>query len=99
MAVSRDPQGGILTIQLMKGGIRMAVLEGCEAKYKTPVLEERKCPECGEDVEVFTVNGKITEDSACDCGYVFRAEDWADEVPAIKSQKKKEKKESDEESE
>jgi len=99
MTVSRYPPGGILNLQQLKGGIRMAVLEGCEAKYKTPVLEERKCPECGEDVEVFTVNGKITEDSACDCGYVFRAEDWADEVPAIKSQKKKEKKESEEESE
>ena len=54
----------------------MAVLDGCESKYKTPALEERVCPECGEEVEVFTVDGKITADSECSCGYVFRAESW-----------------------
>ena len=29
-------------------------MTGCEEKYKTPVLEERKCPVCGDEVEVFT---------------------------------------------
>lgn len=53
----------------------MAVMDGCEGKYKTPVLEERKCPKCGRDVEVFTRGGKIVEDSTCECGYVFKAEE------------------------
>lgn len=58
----------------------MAVLNGCEAKYRTPVPEERVCPKCGKEVEVFTVRGKIFEETKCDCGYVFEAE--VEEVPA-----------------
>lgn len=49
-------------------------LTGCEEKYKTPVLEERRCPQCGEDVEVFTRKGKIVGEHACECGYVFKEE-------------------------
>lgn len=52
----------------------MAVMDGCESKRKTPVLEERKCPQCGEEVEVFTRDGRVVEDTACECGYVFKAE-------------------------
>ena len=52
----------------------MAIMDGCEAKHKTPILEERTCPACGETVEVFTRRGRIIEDTACDCGYVFKAE-------------------------
>ena len=44
---------------------------GCEEQHKTPILEERICPECGETVEVFTRKGRIAEESHCDCGYVF----------------------------
>ena len=29
----------------------------------------------GETVEVFTRRGRIIEDTACDCGYVFKAEE------------------------
>ena len=53
----------------------MAVIDGCEAKYRTPVPEDRICPQCGAEVEVFTIRGKITEDTPCDCGYVFKAEE------------------------
>ena len=53
----------------------MAVMDGCESQYRTSVLEERKCPKCGKTVEVFTSQGRITEDSKCDCGYVFHAEE------------------------
>ena len=28
-----------------------------------------------QDARVFTSRGKITEDTACDCGYVFKAEE------------------------
>lgn len=62
----------------------MSVAEGCEAKYKTPVLEERVCPECGETVEVFTRRGRIVEDTPCDCGYVFREEAPAVTIPVKK---------------
>lgn len=53
----------------------MAVLDGCESKYRTPVPEERTCPKCGKIVEVFTVRGRIMEDAKCPCGYVFSAEE------------------------
>ena len=54
----------------------MAVMDGCEAKFITPVPEERKCPRCGEDVEVFTRKGRIIEDSVCPkCGFVICAEE------------------------
>ena len=52
----------------------MAVLDGCESQYRTPVPEDRTCPVCGKIVEVFTLKGKIREDAACECGYVFKAE-------------------------
>ena len=50
----------------------MSVLGGCEEKNKTPVLEERVCPNCGDEVEVFTVKGRVMEDFVCKCGYVFQ---------------------------
>ena len=53
----------------------MAAIDGCEAKYRTPVPEDRICPKCGAEVEVFTVRGKVKEDTACECGYVFKAEE------------------------
>ena len=53
----------------------MGILEGCRGPHKTPIPEERICPVCGEEVEVFTVRGRISADSACGCGYVFRAEE------------------------
>ena len=59
----------------------MAVMEGCEAKYTTPVPADRICPNCGNEVEVFTSRGRIIEDTACPCGYVFKAEEPAITVP------------------
>jgi len=53
----------------------MAVMDGCESKYRTPVLEERVCPQCGKEVEVFTNRGKIVEEAVCSCGHVFPAEE------------------------
>lgn len=53
----------------------MAVMDGCEAKFITPVPEERTCPVCGEEVELFTRKSRIIEDTPCPkCGYVFHAE-------------------------
>ncbi len=53
----------------------MAIMDGCESKHKTPTLEERVCPTCGASVEVFTRRGRVIEDAACECGYVFKAEE------------------------
>ena len=61
----------------------MAVLDGCESKYRTPVSEDRICPTCGEEVEVFTVRGRVVEETSCSCGYVFQAE----EVEPLKTEK------------
>lgn len=48
---------------------------GCEENRNTPILEERVCPQCGEEVEVFTRDGRLIDDFPCECGYVFRAEE------------------------
>lgn len=53
----------------------MRILGGCEEKNRTPVLEERACPICGEEVEVFTVQGRLIDEFVCDCGYVFSKEE------------------------
>ena len=53
----------------------MAIMDGCESKHKPPTLEERVCPTCGASVEVFTRRGRVIEDTACECGYVFKAEE------------------------
>ncbi|MBQ8088366.1 MAG: hypothetical protein IJ234_08110 [Clostridia bacterium] len=65
----------------------MAIMDGCEAKHKTPVLEERVCPMCGETVELFTRRGRVLEDTACDCGYIFKAEE---QLSAPQAKKKEE---------
>ena len=49
----------------------MAVMDGCESQRRTAVLEDRVCPKCGKEVEVFTNGGKIIEPTECSCGYVF----------------------------
>ncbi len=61
----------------------MSILNGCEEKHKTPVVEERVCPNCGKEVEVFTVKGRLIDDFTCDCGYVFPKEEQI--VPQVKS--------------
>lgn len=53
----------------------MAVMDGCESKHRTPTPEDRVCPKCGKEVEVFTTHGRIVQDTTCDCGYVFQAEE------------------------
>ena len=59
----------------MKGVHDMAVMDGCAGRTRTLVLEERKCPKCGADVEVFTLRGRIAEKTTCDCGYVFEIQE------------------------
>lgn len=50
----------------------MAVMDGCESKKRTPVLKEIKCPQCGEDIEVFLRDSFVVEDATCpECGHVI----------------------------
>ena len=37
----------------------MAVMDGCEGSAKTWQLEERACPQCGEEIEVYTSRGRV----------------------------------------
>lgn len=64
----------------------MAVFEGCECNSKTWDLEERKCPKCGEEMDVYTYKGRVVEDSICGkCGYVVKAQEQV--VPGLKKEK------------
>ena len=52
----------------------MAILDGCGAKSWTPTLEEKACPTCGAEVEVFTKDDIVTEEVKCPkCGLVIEA--------------------------
>lgn len=50
------------------------VASGCEDKDKVPIPEDRICPQCGADIEVFVVKGRVWEDAECECGYVIKAQ-------------------------
>lgn len=63
----------------------MSVIFGCEEKNKTPILEERTCPRCGRDLEVFVSRGRVVEDSVCECGYVEKAQEPLVTLPEIKN--------------
>ena len=53
----------------------MASENRCAGSDSTPRLEERVCPVCSEEVEVFTRKGRICEESVCPrCGYVFEVQ-------------------------
>lgn len=53
----------------------MAIMDGCESKFRTPVPEEITCPVCGKTIEVFTVKGRVVEESKCECGYVVEPQE------------------------
>ena len=36
---------------------------GCEDKNRSPIIEDRICPKCGRDIEVFLLGGRIMEDA------------------------------------
>ena len=41
---------------------------GCQGKPRTPTLEEKKCPQCGGLIEIFSVD---TEAVCENCGFVI----------------------------
>jgi hypothetical protein len=49
-----------------KGGIAM-IMEGCQAKPKTPTISEKVCPQCGNLIELFSIDTQVP----CDrCGFM-----------------------------
>ena len=43
------------------------IYEGCQGKPRTPTLHEKVCPQCGQIIELFSIDTEV----ACDnCGFV-----------------------------
>ena len=43
------------------------ILEGCQARPKTPTIVEKICPQCGHEIEMFSIDTQMT----CEhCGFV-----------------------------
>lgn len=43
------------------------VFEGCQGKPRTPTIHEKICPQCGNVIELFSIDTEV----ACDyCGFV-----------------------------
>jgi len=43
------------------------IMEGCQAKPKTPTIIEKVCPQCGAEIELFSIDTQM----ACEhCGFV-----------------------------
>ena len=43
------------------------LLEGCQARPRTPTIHEKICPNCGEVIELFSIDTQM----ACEkCGFI-----------------------------
>ena len=43
------------------------ILEGCQARPKTPTIIEKICPQCGHEIELFSIDTQMK----CEhCGFV-----------------------------
>ena len=43
------------------------IMDGCQGKPRTPTLEEKICPQCGNPIEIFSTDTQVT----CEiCGFV-----------------------------
>ena len=43
------------------------LMEGCQGKPRTPTIDEKTCPQCGNIIEIFSIDTEV----ACDhCGFV-----------------------------
>lgn len=43
------------------------IYEGCQGKPKTPTIHEKLCPQCGEIIELFSIDTQVTCEK---CGFV-----------------------------
>ena len=48
-----------------EGGI--AMLDGCQGKPRTPTIIEKVCPQCGHEIELFSIDTQMPCDN---CGFV-----------------------------
>lgn len=42
------------------------LMSGCQGRDKTPTLRELKCPQCGEELEIFSTDVSVTCEK---CGF------------------------------
>ena len=43
------------------------IMDGCQGKPRTPTIMEKICPQCGEEIEMFSIDTEV----ACEnCGFV-----------------------------
>ena len=43
------------------------MMDGCQGKPRTPTIEEKRCPQCGNLLEIFSTDTEVT----CEvCGFV-----------------------------
>ena len=48
------------------------ILEGCQAKPRTPTIKEKICPQCGHEIELFSIDTEV----ACEhCGFIAYNDD------------------------
>jgi DNA-directed RNA polymerase subunit RPC12/RpoP len=43
------------------------IIEGCQGKPRTPTIHEKICPNCGHEIELFSIDTQV----ACEnCGFI-----------------------------
>ena len=54
------------------------IVEGCQGKPRTPTIIEKICPNCGHEIEMFSIDTQM----ACEhCGFVAYNDTWKLPVP------------------
>ena len=60
------PVGGVFATG-EKGRMDMSIMDGCQGKPRTPTIQEKICPRCGNTIEIFSTDTEV----ACEkCGFV-----------------------------
>ena len=54
--------------QKVKKEASRLIMEGCQGKPRTPTIEDRICPNCGNPVEIFSTDTEVTCEK---CGFVI----------------------------
>lgn len=43
------------------------IMDSCQGKPRTPTIEEKRCPQCGNMLEIFSIDTQVTCEK---CGFV-----------------------------
>ena len=43
------------------------IMDGCQSRSRTPTLHEKTCPQCGNVIEIFSVDSSVTCEK---CGFI-----------------------------